>query len=337
VRRVGLLVLLCLVAAACGSGGDGDGEGAGGGGGGGSATVQGSVLTTEGEPATGIPVVLLPEDGVDAAQAPTCLGDTPLAACERGRRATTGPDGTYSVELNRAPGQYRLVAGVPDGPSVSASFPAGGGTVRVPPLRLWSATLDLTVRRGTTRGMWSQRDIGATEGLVFLTTDGRLLWTADGKGDVNLDSRVLEDAEGTVVIESTALVERGGVTFRVTHRSAGVPFRGTIGAPPSRQAACTPTPCALTDGDPLIPTNPPPSTREVTVDLAGSTPVSFIVVRACPRVCQVDTSVDGLAWRMVGSGDVPHFFVTPPVGPAVRYVRVRSTTELNGLAEVSVW
>lgn len=333
-RKVGFLVLSCLIGAACGSGGDGDG---GGGGGGGAVTVSGSILTPEGQPANAVAVILLPEEAMAAAEVPACLGPAPPAGCNQGRRTTTGPDGTYSVELPGSRGQYRLAAGPPAGPSVSASFPAGTGRVNVPSLRLWSATLDLTVRRGATRGMWSQRDLAATEGLVFLTMDGRLLWTAEGKGDVNLDSRIIEDAEGMVAVESTGLVERAGTTFRVTHRAAGVPFQGTIGPPPSRQAACTPAPCALTDGDPLTPASAPPSTREATVDLAGSRPVSFIVVRACPRVCQVDTSVDGLAWRMVGSGDVPHFFVTPPVGPAVRYVRVRSTTELNRLAEVSVW
>jgi hypothetical protein len=73
------------------------------------------------------------------------------------------------------------------------------------------------------------------------------------------------------------------------------------------------------------------------VDLTKSTAISLIVVRGCPAVCDVESSVDGLAYKIVGTGDAPFQFVTPPQGPDIRYVRVRSVADLSRLAEVSVW
>jgi hypothetical protein len=139
------------------------------------------------------------------------------------------------------------------------------------------------------------------------------------------------------VVESDSTVERDGTSFRVTHRSGAVDYGPVAGPPPSRGGTCRPDPCSATDGVLGPSAAPGPDTQEVTLELVPPRVPAFVVVHGCLADCKVETSVDGNPWTLVGSSTKPYLSITPLTGPPVRFVRVRSSTNLNQLAEVSVW
>lgn len=322
-------------------------------------TVAGTVDGPDGQPLSGATVVLVKEvdlgevafgfTAVLATLGTICLVDPPPAICSRARRATTAADGAYTFKLSGRDTQgsvgnastFDLTAGTGDrGPSVSARFQVQRTNLAVPTLQLWAPKVDLSVNR-TARGQWPRRDPSATERLAFHDAAGDIVWVADGPAPVSIDARILEDSQGTAVVESDATADSGGTTFRLTYQSAWVDYAGNAGPAPSRNAPCTPAPapapCAVTDGDLGPPTAAIPATQEVSVDLGRPRVPPFIAVRGCSQDCKVDTSVDGTTWTVVGSGTTAFFTVTPIVAPPVRFVRVRSTSDLSRLAEVSVW
>lgn len=319
-------------------------------------TVSGTVLGPDGRNLPSAQVVLVKEAdlgeaviGLVAAAATVgtiCLTSTPPTVCARAHRATTGADGTFSFHLTGRDTQgsvgtastFHLTAGQPDGgPSVSARFSIQKADIALPELKLWAPKVELSTTRAV-RATWPALDPTATERVVFYDGPGpQPVWVAEGKSPVSLDPRVLEDVKGSAVVESDSTDENGGTTFRLTHQSAAVDY-GPLGpAAPSRGAPCTPTPCAATDGDLRPPSNPGPATQEVTVELVPPQVPALVVVRGCAGDCKVETSVTGNPWTLAGSTAKPYLSVTPLTGPPVRFVRVRSSTNLPELAEVSVW
>lgn len=295
----------------------------------GPVSVSGTVLGADGQPLSESPVVLVSEAD---------LGETALACLSStcGSRAATGADGSFSFTVPRGDGGWYQLAsgGAEGGPTASARFRMTGD-VRLPPLRMWAPKVELTVGR-TVRASWEPRDPAAQERVAFIAAGGSIVWMAGGSGSIANDGRVLEDSRGMAVVESIGESELGDGAVRLTYRSAPVPFTGATGPPPSRTRPCSPDPCVLTDGD-LVSPGGKEAPNQLSIDLGASTTVRLIVVRGCPGRCSVETSVDGLAWKIVGSGDDPFFSVTPAVGPDVRYLRVRSPNPLTPLAEVSAW
>ena len=336
------LCLALVVATACGASGVPQNA---------DVTIHGTVLNADGKPQAGVPVALvneadLEQGALDAGLASgvlalDCLPGGPPGACDNVHRTTTADDGTYSFHLRRAAGSastFQLATGTADpGPAVNARFAVRRTDVALPRLRLWAPTVDLRVTR-VARAQWPPLDAGAAERMVFFDQSGSdVIWSAAGKGTVALDARILEDSRGTAAVESTATVDSGGTTFRLTHRSARVPYAGTTGPPPTRRAACNPDPCTATDGDFAAPAPRAAAIHEVVVELDSPTNVALVPVRGCPARCDVELSEDGKDWKLVGSSVDPFFAITPPIGPAVGWVRVRSVEDLSRLAEVSVW
>lgn len=323
---------LCLGASGCGGGGDSAKV----------VTVRGTAQGADGQPVGGAVVVLMKEADAEAVPsglgATGCLAASPPPRCTPAERATTAADGTYTFTLRSAKGvTYELATGTVEGPSVSTRFQVAGGAPRLPSLRLWSPKVELTVTANrTARANWPSRGVGASDQVVYAHA-GQTTWIAGGTPPVAIDTRVLEDDQGTAVVESTSTSEAGGDSFRITYRSGPAPYVGSAGPPPSRGLPCLPAPCVLTDGDLTTAASAGAPLHEVTVDLTRSTAIALIVVRGCPAACDVDTSVDGLTYKLVNSGDQPFQFVTPPRGPDVRYVRVKSVADLSRLTEVSVW
>jgi hypothetical protein len=319
-------------------------------------TVHGTALAADGRPLAGAKVVLVKEADLGealfgltlfaATLGTACLVDPAPAICGKAHRTTAADDGSYSLILTGRDTQglvgnastFHLSVGMGDrGPTVSARFQIQGTDIAVPPLQLWAPKVDVTTNR-TFRTDWIHHDAAAVERLVFFDTPaGNTVWIAEGKPPLSLDPRIVEDGQGALAVDSDTKVDKNATTFELTHQSAMVDYAGSAGPPPSRNAACTPSPCALTDGN----LGPPPTglgaATEVSVDLGVSRVPALIVVRGCPGDCKVDTSPDGTAWTVVGSSGEPFFEITPVTAPPIRYVRVSSTSALDRLAEVSVW
>src|SRR5947209_1544198 len=260
-------VLLCLAlvaATACGAKGGAQNA---------DVAIRGTVVNPDGKPQAGVPVALVNEADLEQAaldsgllgggQALDCLPGGRPAACDNVHRTMTAEDGTYSFRLPPPPGKastFQLAVGAADGsPAVNARFAVRHAAVTIPKLRLWAPTIDLRVTR-VARAQWTPLDPGASERLVFFDqSGGEVTWSASGKGTVALDARILEDSRGTAAVESTTTADSAGTTFRLTHRSARVPYAGTTGPPPTRGTACTPVPCTATDGDLAPGPAPPPS------------------------------------------------------------------------------
>ncbi|MGH9223768.1 MAG: hypothetical protein ACRD2W_08265 [Acidimicrobiales bacterium] len=322
--------------------------------------LTGTIHDPDGKPLAGAKVVLVKE--VDFGEAvfgltflaatlgTICLSEQAPAVCSKARRATTDDQGSYTFTLKGRDTQgavgtastFHLSTGDPaGGPSVSARFQIQKD-VSVPTLRMWTPNLQLTTAR-TLRATWDQRDRSASERLVFRNSNtpsnsagADVIWAAEGRSPFTVDPRVLEDAKGAAFVESDTSEDEDGTSFRLTYRSGRVEF-ATNAVPPSRNVPCSPDPCALTDGDLGPPPTAPPGRQETTVDLTRSSTPTLIVVRGCPAQCDVETSVDGLAWKVVGSGQDPFFTVTPILGTPVRFVKLKSVSDLNQVAEVSAW
>jgi hypothetical protein len=319
-------------------------------------TVSGKVQGADGAPLGGAKVILVKEAdlgeallGLVAAAATIgtiCLTPAAPTICAKAHRVTAGPDGAYTFHLTGRDTQGSVgnastfhLAAEPagGGPSVSARFSIQHEEVAVPDLRLWAPKLDLSNTRAV-RAQWPPLDPTATERVVYFDGDGpQSAWVAEGKGQVSIDPRVLEDVQGKAVVQSDTTVEGGGTTFRVTHQSAPVAYGPYGGAPPSRGAPCQPAPCTATDGDLQAPSTPGPATQELTVELVPPQVPALIVVHGCSGDCRVETSITGNPWTLAGSSPKPYLAITPLTGPPVRFVRVQSSSSLTSLGEVSVW
>lgn len=319
-------------------------------------SLTGTINDPEGKPLAGARVVLVKD--VDFGEAvlglpfvagtlgTICLADPAPAVCSKSERATTDGDGNYTFTLKGRDTQglvgtastFHLSTGAGGNqPSVSLRFQIQRTELEVPTLRLWAPALELTTGR-TLRATWEQRDRSASERLVFSdsNTPSNIIWAAEGRSPLTLDPRILEDVKGTALVESDSNEEQDDTRFQITHRSARVDF-ATTAVPPSRDVPCLPEPCVLTDGDLGPPATAPPTRQETTVDLTRSITPTLVIVRGCPAQCDVETSVDGLSWKVVGSGQDPFFTVTPVLGTPVRFVKLKSNSDLNQMAEVSVW
>ncbi len=362
VRLVAAVLLGGLLTAACGEQSRIDPDAA--------VTFSGTVRGPAGGPLADRPVRLASGVGDgDVALAVVTLGlaCTSGACRDRVASARTTETGSYRLELQGRDTQTAFggvrpqvlsAAAAPrgqevSGASVSARFVVQTNDVRLPPLRLVDPRLSVRGDRARVGSSWTASP-GAPYTLSFEGDDVVPAWqTVTGRTSATLDSRVLEDTRGRVVLSGALREEITGSDLDVVWRSPGTGYVSGAGAPPSRGRACTypgtASPCALTDGD-LTATDAPPigcpslspsssaapcvPPTTVVVDLGGPVPAELVVVRGCSGGCAVDVSGDGRTFRPAGSVADAFGAVRLP-GADVRAVRVGLGRD--GLREVSVW
>lgn len=316
-----------------------------------------------------------------------CLTDQPPPICTGLRSTDSDRDGRYTFRLKgrdtrgsigNASNMHLSVrgpatAGEVEGPASTEIFRVQTEELEILPLRLWSPRLTLSTSAGSIAAAmdpFPAAGYGELETIEASFETGRgPVWQQEdflGPGAV-LDTRLLEDVSGTLVVTARAHDVASGTTVDFRFRTDRIPYAAAAGAPPSRGAAVfghgpggpTPLPSgALTDGDlwaafaPLPEPSCSPDARGqgceearannwIYVDLGTERPVSLIVVRGACWSCAVDVSSDASTWIVVGPARTgTHFVSVPASTPSARYVRVRGATSHDrvlGLTEVSVW
>lgn len=298
-----------------------------------------------------------------------CLAESPPEPCgvlfDEGHTTNSGPDGAWSLSLKGSDSRsffgsakvLRLWAGEPSGASASMAFRVQTEDLDLGTLKLWEP--DLSV--GGDRAEWSPApdDLGTGSGyrLVFETAAGEHLWAVDAPGtSVRFDPRLVEDSSGTARVTAARDGVAMGTTVDYSYRSAGRPFSGSAGAPPSRGKPCSvlgegvPSqplgPCPVTDGNltrasvpvpsPAAGSTASPAASWLQIDLGRPARLSLVVVRGCS--CPVEASADGVRWESVGSGEGPDFAFEAGSRTPFRYVRVGGQGALlSSIREVSVW
>ena len=360
IRRLLVLLLLAVTLAACETSNLESSA---------AVSVSGRVLGPDGGPVAGVAVGLEREPSVGELLGgllivpltffTACLADPPPAIC-RGRdiqRTTTGADGGYSFQMTGRKAQtafgnaadFSLVAAVPaasgerSGASVSADFKIQTENLVLPGLQVWQPTVTV----GAGRVTWSPPAGGGAMSVAAEDAGGQHVWTFEAtRSELTFDPRILEDTSGTLAVAARTSLGAEGTDVSITRRSGRVPYRSTTGPPASRGRPCVigapVSPCPVTDGDftNRMPTPPPapttsstaPAPQTATIDLGRSVDVSLVVVRGC--ACQVERSVDGQSWTVLGRSTGNSAVVPARVG-AARYVRL--TGPVSDLREVSVW
>lgn len=350
--------------------------------------VSGSVKRAEGQALSQGRAVVMKEIGPDelAADAPAffgtmglvCLTRMDLDVCdEQGTAADLEGDGTFSVELRGSDVQSgfgtvsTLWASVEapsaddlPGPAVSHAFRATAETVELPAMTLWEPPVTLQQRGGQVRAQWPTvpRSLGrrAVYTGAFATDEGETVWSVRRAG-ADVDTRVLEDFNGTFTVEARVEADDSPLDGPVVYRSGAQSFTGP-GAAPSRGAGCSAVasgretvvydPCPLTDGDvgevfspALDPRCPegrecPHWDTKVVLDLGERRDLRLLVIRAEPDTWVLDVSDDARSWRRLRRVELrrPHATVQVPAKTRARYLRLRAARwPLRDLTEVSVW
>lgn len=325
--------------------------------------IRGRVVDEAGRPVPGVEVGVAADEGLAgigrviagvASLGTYCAGSQPPLACRDSGRATTGPDGAYTVELRASPEELRdtklVVAASRAGSSVRRPVVVSGPTVQAADLPLW----DPGFRLEGGRASWRPVPAADARYTLRLTATDRtkeeLAVFYPTEPAVAFDPRVLEDFEATVSLSAVA----GDFGFGAAERTVRGP-----GAPPTRDRPCTLVPddpdeqpkhydrCPVADAD-FFGTrlDARPSAHALVLDVGASRSFDFAVVRYFdddPLV--VEVSEDGSAWvelLRMGPRNVPHATRAwqAPQPRSGRYVRFRSEERLTtffAVRAVAVW
>ncbi|MFZ6002899.1 MAG: hypothetical protein ACOYXM_03105 [Actinomycetota bacterium] len=336
--------------------------------------VTGSVLLPGGSAAAKRPVKL--GTGVsegDGAFAILTLG----LACTTGictgnvRDALTDEAGRYAFTLKGSDTQSSfgeavsvLVSAsgpVPEGdvsgPMSSARFRVQAETLELPQLELIDPGLALSDADGVV-ATWSTTKAGPYELSYENGTDVPVWLERTTESTARVDSRLLEDTAGRVVVAGQVEETIEGSKVEVRWRSPGAPYASGVGAPPSRGRTCRYVDstgavaeaggqCGLTDGDlatqsPIAvtcptttPEAPCPTPVAAIIDLGEPLPAELAVIRGCEGGCAIEASADGSTFQPVGSAS-DGFGSVGLNGEPVRALKVGLGSG-TGLREVSVW
>ncbi|MDQ6613660.1 MAG: hypothetical protein M3083_02580 [Actinomycetota bacterium] len=336
--------------------------------------LSGSVADAAGHPVGGAPLLLFKEvdfgealGGLTAAVATlgiACFLAHGPAVCARARKATSGPDGSFSYDLTGRDTQgsvgnadnFDLTALLPPTPgsparaATTVRFRVQKTTLVVPTLRAWGTPIQLTARPSGIQVSWTSlpSGYGPAPSYAIDFVDGAspraVASVADAAPGATVDPRWLEDRSGTTEVDASNRVSGPGTDFVFTYRSQTAPFQGRS-SPLSRRAACFGStgdqpaapvnPCRLTDGDLFTPAGVPGDA--VYLDLARPAPVGLVVIRGGSGFGVVESSTDAKAWNPLGNATGT--FSPLKAATTARYVRVRSTSGVNlgNLTEISVW
>jgi len=316
-------------------------------------SIAGRVLDGDGRPVRGAEVAISENTGFIEGFARVfvtvlsfgfyCREPSPVD-CRDSGRATTGPDGRYTIRLLagieevKQAGDFNLVA------------QEGGRTTQLrletipserfaaPDLKLWSADLRISGGRAT----WRRPPDEARQVLEFVE-NGNVELSRQGDGSIDFEPRVLEDMDGFAELRA----ESGAMRWtppRLAYRGPGAPPSRnrpcTIAAEKPEQPATRHDRCPLTDKDDTRLTGR--HGKELVIDLGTRRTVILAVVRAFPGGFAVDVSMDGSVWTPAmnhdgrGSSDMKlAYAATPQEG---RYVRVRiEDWDFWFMERISIW
>lgn len=349
-------------------------------------TVSGTSYAQGGAPLSGAPVIFFKQLDVGEVLAGTlqltaslgtvCLFRPSDSSCSGVRTVTTDAQGAFSFSLKGSDTQGSLGRAstvdfsVADAAQAGESFGAAtteevqvqAPNLKLNDLRIWHPTTALTAMGSTVSLTYDAFPYGtSTVRGAFQTDRGTPVWSQPLISGAELDARLLEDTQGSVMVTAQAkesLASGGEATLYF--RSGQRAYPKIASAPPSRGAGCfvhSPSgpaalsPCVLTDGDlgaPFQPLAEPACSNSggcdaqannwAYVELPAAEAISLIVVRGVIAPYLVETSSDAAAWAGAGisSGGAQSFAVSA----SARYVRVRALTaqgRVSGLAEISIW
>ncbi|MGI8607682.1 MAG: discoidin domain-containing protein [Candidatus Dormibacteria bacterium] len=362
-----------------------------------SVRVHGQLIGPDRKPVPGTRVALYRRPGafeavgnfftVVASVGLACLADNGPQLCRDARRTVSADDGTFSFTMKGSEtyeggghdaASFDLSAALPargdqlTGPDTVEGFKIQVADLQVPDVHFWQPQLTFAGSGPSARLTWSALPAGFGDRPIFEAEfedpTGNLIWAyPDLQSPAALDARMLEDHNGGVAVHARPHQVGIGTVFEFDYRTPSVIFRGSAGAPISRQRACyvavdtSPPvrqhPCTLTDGDigalfqpqtgcvQKAGATPCPSaqTNAPYVDLGAPASVDLVVVHGCATTCLVDTSTDAVRWTPAGGSAGT---VSPPAnglaaipltpGTRARYLRA-GVGVISNLTEVSVW
>jgi len=350
--------------------------------------VHGTVVGADGRPAARVQVALVKESPfVQAAEGTlfavatlgaACLAEQRPPLCVGTRMTRTAADGGFSFTLAGAsakvaagrPSSYEVAALIPPqtgdpAPTVTTvRFPAQPSALELPPLRPWHARVELDqADPRMLRVTWPAlpaEGYGSSPRYTVWFSDhatGRPVWAVpDVIPGAGVDTRFLEDRTGNVAVDAQTTMDAPVGPLRFSYGFTTVPFTGTAGPPPSRNAACfgyradggpvAVSPCRLTDGD-LFTLSGEEDCKECApqrsseyVDLGSPKPLALLVVRGpAASSLTLESSGDATTWAPLGTVSENTRTVTPPPGSTARYVRVKAGegSDVSALSELSVW
>ncbi len=279
---------------------------------------------------------------------------------------TSGDDGGFDLPLAASylGDDFTIAIAAPAG-SAERLQPASAGALftlaRDPPIgdvRLWDPAIAVADDGAhvTVSADRAHAPAGATV-TARLSTDGPTWMQASPADPFTIDSRLLEDATGTV-----SFVAVDDADPHRQHATAGWAFQGKAGAPPSRGAACAVgsvngaeppralAPCPFTDGD---------LGRDVaatpgffcqgkpcywSIDRGAAGPLALVVVYNAEWIFDLQASVDGKTWVTLGKSLAGWNALPITDGTQARYVRIILDTSSHptagmpiGLYEIAIW
>jgi hypothetical protein len=361
-----------------------------------SVLVHGRLVGTDGKPVARTRVALYRQPSVGEALGGTfvllasagvaCLADNAPQVCHGARHTVTGDDGTFSYSMKgsdtyegsgRNAATFSLSAALPargdqlTGPDTTETFKIQVADLHVPDVAFWQPQVTYSGTGPTGRLTWTAPapalgDQPSFE-AEFEDPTGNLVWAYPNlQSPATVDARMLEDHDGGIAVHARPHRVGTGTVFNLDYRSPGMIFRGSAGAPLSRQRACfvpvtgqppvRQRPCRLTDGDiatvftaqagcaAQATASPCPQAQVDApfIDLGASAAIDMVVLHGCNGSCLIDTSSDGEHWAAAGGRQPtdPQNFngldaFALPHGTRARYVRTTGSTVR--LTEVSVW